>query len=107
MRRTECVNAHARVCEGRGSVTTPPTRPPINHHPTGHTRLPTYARGKPGVIDRIQGVFVFADSNAHRLGEQPQHVYSVRFAARDLWGPAAAARDSVYLDLWEAHLRSA
>ena len=27
MRRTECVNAHARVCEGRGSVTTPPTRP--------------------------------------------------------------------------------
>ena len=30
MRRTECVNAHARVCEGRGSVTTPPTRPPYS-----------------------------------------------------------------------------
>ena len=27
MRRTECVNAHARVCEARDSVTTPPTRP--------------------------------------------------------------------------------
>ena len=29
MRRTECVNAHARVCEGRGSVTTPPTLKPF------------------------------------------------------------------------------
>ena len=28
------------------------------------------------------GVHVFPDSNAHSLGEKPQHLYSVRFAAR-------------------------
>jgi hypothetical protein len=32
------------------------------------------------------GVFVFPDTNAHFLGEKPQHLYSVRFAMRELWG---------------------
>ncbi len=75
-----------------------------NINPDGHTRLPRYARGKRGVIDRDHGVFVFADSNAHLQGEQPQHVYSVRFEARELWGEAASPRDGVYLDLWDDHL---
>ena len=76
-------------------------------NPTGHTRLPRYARGKRGVVDRDHGVFVFADSNAHGEGENPQHVYSVRFAARELWGEAAGPRDGVYLDLWDDHLEPA
>jgi nitrile hydratase len=78
-----------------------------NINPTGHTRLPRYARGHTGVIDRDHGVFVFADTNAMGLGKKPQHVYSVRFAARDLWGPAASLRDSVYIDLWDDHLEPA
>ncbi len=73
-------------------------------NPAGHTRLPRYARGRHGVIDRDHGVFVFPDTNAHGEGERPQHVYSVRFAARELWGEQAAPRDSVYLDLWDDHL---
>ena len=36
----------------------------INIHPTGHTRLPRYARGKQGVIHRVHGPHVFADTNA-------------------------------------------
>ena len=75
-----------------------------NDHPTGHTRLPRYARGKLGTVDSDYGVFVFADSDAQGLGERPQHVYSVRFAARELWGPAASPRDSVYINLWDDHL---
>ena len=75
-----------------------------NIHPVGHTRLPRYARGKLGVIDRDHGVFVFPDTNAHYLGEKPQHVYSVRFAARELWGEQAAQQDSVYLDMWDDYL---
>ena len=78
-----------------------------NLHPVGHTRLPRYARGRPGVILRDHGAHVFPDSNAHFRGEQPQHLYSVRFEARDLWGTAAGARDHVYLDLWEAYLEPA
>jgi nitrile hydratase len=73
-------------------------------NPTGHTRLPRYARGNAGVIDRIHGAHVFPDSNAHFRGECPQHLYSVRFSARDLWGDAAPARDAVYIDLWEDYL---
>jgi len=78
-----------------------------NMNPTGHTRLPRYARGKLGMIDRDHGVFVFPDTNAHFLGEKPQHVYSVRFAARELWGDQAPAQDSVYIDLWDDYLEPA
>jgi nitrile hydratase beta subunit len=75
-----------------------------NFHPAGHTRLPRYARGKHGVIHRASGTFVFPDTNAHGLGEQPEPLYSVRFDARELWGDSAEARASVYLDLWESYL---
>jgi nitrile hydratase subunit beta len=79
----------------------------LNLNPAGHTRLPRYARGKHGTIDRDHGVFVFPDTNAHFLGEKPQHVYSVRFAARELWGEQASPRDAVYLDLWDDYLEHA
>jgi nitrile hydratase len=75
-----------------------------NINPQGHTRLPRYARGKVGTIERDHGVFVFSDSDAQGLGEKPQHVYSVRFLARDLWGGEAHPSDSVYVDLWDDHL---
>ena len=64
-----------------------------NINPTGHTRLPRYARGKTGTIERDHGVYVFPDTNARNFaGEKPQHVYSVRFAARELWGEAGHRR---------------
>ena len=76
-------------------------------HPSGHTRLPRYARGKRGVIDTRRGFHVFPDTSAHGLGDQPQHVYSVRFDSRDLWGEAAESGQRVYLDLWESYLQPA
>lgn len=75
-----------------------------NLNPVGHTRLPRYVRGKLGVIARVHGAFVFPDTNAHFLGESPQHVYSVRFEAQELWGVDFAAGDAVYVDLWEDYL---
>jgi nitrile hydratase subunit beta len=75
-----------------------------NINPTGHTRLPRYARGKVGKIDRDHGVHIFPDTNAHGLGEKRQHVYSVKFAARELWGDHASPRDSVYIDMWDDYL---
>jgi len=75
-----------------------------NINPVGHTRLPRYARGKFGMVDRNHGVFVFPDTNAHFLGEKPQHVYSVRFSARELWGEQAPQKDSGSLDLWDDYL---
>ena len=78
-----------------------------NVHPTGHTRLPRYARGKLGTIDRDCGVFVFPGTNAHFLGEKPQHVYSVRFGATELWGEQGAPQDAVYIDIWDDYLEPA
>ncbi len=76
-------------------------------NPSGHTRLPRYVRGRKGVIMSGRGAHVFPDSHAHGRGEDPWPLYTVRFAARDLWGEAANARDSVCLDLWEPYLEPA
>ena len=78
-----------------------------NMHPTGHTRLPRYTRGKLGTVERDHGVYVFPNTNAQFLGEKPQHVYSVRFAARELWGEQASPRDCVYVDMWDDYLERA
>jgi nitrile hydratase beta subunit len=78
-----------------------------NNHPLGHTRLPRYARAKRGVIDRDHGVFVFPDTNAARRDEKPQHCYSVRFTARELWGPEAPETEFIHIDLWDDYLDAA
>ena len=76
-------------------------------NPTGHTRLPRYVRGRQGTIECHHGAHVFPDSNARFEGEKPQYLYTVRFAARELWGEAANPADAVYLDLWEDYLEPA
>lgn len=78
-----------------------------NLNPTGHTRLPRYVRGRTGVIERLHGAHVFPDRHAHGEGEDPHPLYSVRFTARELWGPEASDKDSVALDLWEPYLERA
>jgi nitrile hydratase len=75
-----------------------------NVHPAHHTRLARYTRGKRGVIHLVHGPEIFADTNAHGRGEQPQVVYSVRFDARELWGESAEPRQTVNIDLWESYL---
>jgi Nitrile hydratase beta subunit len=75
-----------------------------NINPVSHTRLPQYVRGKRGVIEHDHGVFVFPDSNARLQGEKPQHVYSVMFSARELWGPEAPGKDKLYIDLFDDYM---
>ncbi|MCO6010748.1 nitrile hydratase subunit beta [Actinoallomurus purpureus] len=71
--------------------------------PPGHTRLPGYARGHTGVVELIQPAAVLPDTNAHFQGENPQHVYSVRFDSRELWG-ADAEPFAVTAELFETYL---
>lgn len=75
-----------------------------NVHPRGHTRIPRYVRGKRGVVHRVHGAYALPDARAAGGGPEPEWVYSVRFAARELWGEQAGARDSLYIDLWESYL---
>lgn len=70
-----------------------------------HTRLPGYLRGKLGIIERVHGPHVFADTNAQGLGERPQWLYNVVFDEREVWGgDAPAQRFKVSIDAWEPYL---
>ncbi len=76
----------------------------VTDSPESHTRLPRYARGRDGVIVLYHGCNVFADASAEDR-ENPQHLYGVRFAARELWGRDGDPKSSVTLDLYEPYLR--
>jgi nitrile hydratase subunit beta len=118
-RRMDAMRAEAvaPALRARGKMVRPVPTPPRfaegqpvltrNLNPEGHTRLPRYARGKRGQIHRRRGGHVFPDSNARGQGEQPQHLYSVAFSARELWGADRSANDQVFLDLWESYLEPA
>ena len=73
--------------------------------PPGHTRLPGYVRGHTGVVELIQPAAVLPDTNAHFQGENPQHVYSVRFGSRELWGSDAEPFE-VTAELFESYLEA-
>jgi nitrile hydratase subunit beta len=76
-----------------------------NLHPPTHTRLPRYCRGRAGEIALVHGAHVFADAHARGVGEQPQWLYSVHFAASELWGADTTA-GAVHVDCWESYLEA-
>ena len=76
-------------------------------HVEHHTRLPGYAAGRVGQVERVHGAHVFADAHAEGLGEQPQWLYTVAFDGRELWGDDAAPGTSVSIDAWEPYLEPA
>ena len=80
------------------------TRP---DRPDHHTRLPGYARGRVGTVERVHGVHVFADAHAQGLGEQAQWLYGIRFAAGDLWPDRADRSTTLSIDAWEPYLELA
>jgi nitrile hydratase len=78
-----------------------------NMHPTTHTRLPRYARGRSGVVDRVLGCQVFPDSSALGDGDDPQWLYAVAFEGRELWGADTDATLKVSIDAFEPYLERA
>ena len=71
-----------------------------------HTRLPGYVRGRIGRIHSAHGPHIFADASA-RGDIRREPLYTVAFAAADLWPEAAGRRDVMYVDLWESYLEAA
>jgi nitrile hydratase len=120
VRRVLQADAVAAVLAKGAPVSRAATRPPLFRlgqavrtrveKPRHHTRLPDYARGKRGIVDRVHGTHVFADTHAQGLGEQSQWLYTIAFDPIDLWGDEqgrSATRDSVCLDAWEPYLETA
>jgi nitrile hydratase len=76
-----------------------------NIHPTRHIRLPGFVRGKLGMIEVYHGTHCHHEALATGRGEVPEHLYAVKFAATELWGPDAEGKsDAVYVDLFEDYL---
>jgi nitrile hydratase subunit beta len=76
--------------------------------PAHHTRLPAYARGKEGIVERVHGAHVFPDTNARGLGETPQWLYTVAFDEKELWGGQdLRQRSTVSVDAFEPYLEPA
>ena len=86
----------------------------------GHTREYQYFRGRPGVIDAVYPVTVpdprkgtgsgvyesgYADIASRGLQEYYIPIYSVRYAATDIWGADYAEPDTaLYADAWETYV---
>jgi nitrile hydratase beta subunit len=77
-----------------------------NIHPATHTRLPRYARGHIGVVERDLGCHVFPDSAAMEAGENPQWLYTVVFDGAELWGPDADPTTKISIDAFEPYLEA-
>jgi nitrile hydratase beta subunit len=76
--------------------------------PKDHTRRARYIRGKNGVIELAHGTFVYPDSVGNGRGDDPQHVYTVRFDGADLWGEEhAEPNTTVFFDVWEPYIEPA
>jgi nitrile hydratase len=78
-----------------------------NIHPATHTRLPRYARGKLGIVEALRGCHVFPDAAALGHSENPQWLYTVVFAGRELWGEAAEPSLKVSIEAFEPYLEKA
>jgi nitrile hydratase beta subunit len=80
-----------------------------NLHPRTYDRLPTYVKGRLGVVDALCGAFAHPeDLAAGRIDRPGAHCYRVRFAATELWGPSAERPgDSLCIDLFENYLEPA
>jgi nitrile hydratase len=68
--------------------------------PDGHTRLPRYVRGHVGEVLEVLATWSLPD-DAVRGVSRAEPVYTVCFAAAELWG---SGQHSVVLDLWESYL---
>lgn len=101
----------------RGSYGRDPSRPAAfriggrvrtrNLHPKLHTRLPRFARGRVGIVERIQGFHVYPDAVVADGAEDPQWLYTVRFDGRELWGPEADPTLEVSIEAFEPYLERA
>ena len=67
----------------------------------GHARLPRYVQGRTGVVIDATGAWPRPEDVVAGGAPAPETVYTVRFAARDLW---QAGDHAVCIDLWESYL---
>ena len=63
--------------------------------PPTHHRVPAYAKGKVGTIERICGVHGDPEKYIRGPGEPTQRLYRVRIPQTELWGSYDCAPDDI------------
>ena len=74
-----------------------------NEHVPGHMRMPSYIRGKCGVVIRQSPVYPFPDAHAHDMIAEDEPTYDVRFEASHLW-PQDAENAQIHVAVFESYL---
>jgi nitrile hydratase beta subunit len=73
--------------------------------PKGHTRRARYIRGAVGEVVLHHGPMIYPDTAGNGLGENPEHVYTLRITNEELWGAEhAEPNGSVYVDVWDPYI---
>jgi hypothetical protein len=73
-----------------------------NDHVPGHVRMPSYIRGKQGVVVGVSPPYPFPDAHAHGLPAQGEPTYDVRFTSSELW-PDTADDALVHVGVFQSY----
>jgi len=81
----------------------------IAANPPGHRRVPTYARGRAGTIERLCGEFANPEELAYGFDGLPKRMlYRVRIKQTDIWPDyKGSAKDLLELEIYEHWLEPA
>jgi len=79
----------------------------VNRTPSKHHRVPAYAKGKAGVIERVCGQHADPERFAPGDGNPPQRLYRVRILQPELWKDyEGAGSDSLDIEIFENWLEA-
>lgn len=81
----------------------------LDANPPGHRRVPVYARGRTGVIERICGAFLNPEELAYGMTGGPKRpLYRVRINQTDIWPEYKGnPKDILELEIFEHWLERA
>jgi nitrile hydratase beta subunit len=71
----------------------------------GHTRCPSYVRGRAGTVVDVQGTFSLPDVEAHSTERVEEALYTVRFDSSELFEDAERGT-TVSVGLWDSYLEA-
>ena len=73
---------------------------------SGHVRMPSYIRGKPGVVISESPLYPFPDAHAHGVKADDEPTYDVAFRSEDLW-PNASDPALIHVGVFRSYLERA
>ena len=79
-----------------------------NQHPSAHTRMPRYIRGRRGKVIGLHGAHIFPDTHAARGEKTPEFLYTISFTGEELWGHEnKGEKNMICVDVFEPYILSA